>query len=123
MSTEFSSSKYGTPEATPFAEATPTITAETVPEATPSAVPKSDMDHVTVCPKCNEVIALDTYVYPKEVYSAMAASRLKQARFLVVQGKGEDAGRILRIAKALYEKAGDEKGKEETQKLVDSLLG
>ncbi|NHJ14329.1 MAG: hypothetical protein EAX95_11670 [Candidatus Thorarchaeota archaeon] len=118
---EFTSSKYG--EASPFApiEETPTVVATTV-RAEPPPTVEEEMDYITACPHCNEVINIDTFEYPKEVYSAMGSARLKQARYFVVQGKPAEAGQVLRIAKALFEKANDEKGKAETQKLVDSLM-
>ena len=51
----------------------------------------------------------------------MGAARLKQARFLVVQGKNDLAMKELRIARSLFTRAGDSTGLEETSKLVDSL--
>ncbi|MHA2265127.1 MAG: hypothetical protein ACXAEN_22260, partial [Candidatus Thorarchaeota archaeon] len=44
-------------------------------------------EHVSVCHKCGEIVNIDTFEYPKEVYSAMGAARLKDARFFLVQGK------------------------------------
>ncbi|MFX1368450.1 MAG: hypothetical protein ACFFAY_07640 [Promethearchaeota archaeon] len=120
---EFSSSRYEQAEPSAAPEAPPEIEAMTVPVAPPSPTVSPDMDHVTTCPHCNEVITIDTFDYPKEVYSVMGSARLKQARFLVVQGKAEDAGRILKIAKALFEKGGDEKGMAESENLANSLFG
>lgn len=125
---EFSSSKYenaidtppGTEEATTgFAPQTPPVT-ET-PTATESAHVEDDLDLVIACPDCGKVINVDMFEYPREVYSAMAAARLKQTRFFIVQGKGNDAIRIVRIAHALYSKAGDDRGLDEVKKIIETL--
>ncbi|MHA1935885.1 MAG: hypothetical protein ACW97A_11430, partial [Candidatus Thorarchaeota archaeon] len=58
---------------------------ETIP--TPVEAKPTLEEHVTVCPKCGEIVNIDTFEYPKEVYSAMGAARLKDARFFLVQGK------------------------------------
>ncbi|TFG09431.1 hypothetical protein EU538_05050 [Candidatus Thorarchaeota archaeon] len=74
------------------------------------------------CPNCGEVIAVDSFVYPPEIYSAMGHARLKQARFFVVQGKYDEASRIGSIARSLFSKAEDESGLKEVSRLVDSML-
>ncbi|MFW9850874.1 MAG: hypothetical protein ACFFF4_17235 [Candidatus Thorarchaeota archaeon] len=128
LANDFTSSKYET------------VVAETVPAPTPAPVPapveeppvpsipeptltSADMDYdaITACPKCGEIVNIDTFEYPKEIYSAMAAARMKQARFFVVQGKYEEAQKIVRIARSLYTKANDDSGLAEVGKLVDSL--
>jgi hypothetical protein len=120
---EFTSSRYEQPAPSAAPEAPPTIEATTVPVAPLPTAVAPGMENVMTCPKCNEVIGVDAFDYPKEVYSAMGSARLKQARFLVVQGKAEQAGKILNIALALFEKGGDDKGKAEAQNLVVSLSG
>jgi len=118
VSDEFSSSKYET-----SAETTAPIT-EVIPE-TPSPVaiePTSvDLDVLIPCPKCGEVVSKDMFEYPKEVYSAMGSARLKQARFFIVQGKYNQAQKIVRVARALYQKAGDTEGVAEIDRIVESL--
>ncbi|MFX0045385.1 MAG: hypothetical protein ACFE8Z_06030 [Candidatus Hermodarchaeota archaeon] len=114
------------PPAPPTPTATPVVHAETVaptkePVAPLPASPKFEIDAVTICQTCGEAVNVDTYEYPVEVYSAMGAARLKQARYLVVQGKSDDARRVVRIARGLFVKAGDENGVLETQRLIDSL--
>ena len=96
--TEFASSKYeGEPPQVPEVSQEATLTYDEIsPEGAPevgkpSSNKKPEMDYVTTCPHCGQVIGLDTFDYPKEVYSAMGEARLKQARFLVVQGKQEKA--------------------------------
>ena len=113
VSSDFSSSKYAE------------ISAETVPEEVtiPSTSPPPDAElaTVTACPGCGDVINVDTFEYPQEVYSAMGSARIKQARFFVVQGKYDEAQKIVRIARSMYVKAGDDSGVAEVNKLVDSL--
>ncbi|MDF1541021.1 MAG: hypothetical protein P1Q69_19145 [Candidatus Thorarchaeota archaeon] len=113
LSNDFSSSKYEEVEA------------ETVPEVVPVPSPASslepDLTNVTTCPSCGDVINVDAFEYPREVYSAMGAARIKQARFFVVQGKYDEAQKIVRIARAMFIKAGDDGGVAEINKLVDSL--
>ncbi|TFF67095.1 hypothetical protein EU520_01650 [Candidatus Thorarchaeota archaeon] len=84
-----------------------------------SAVPPG---RLTTCPNCGEVISIDSFEYPPEIYSAMGHARLKQARFFVVQGKYSDANRIVMIARALFEMAEDEGGLKEVSRLVDSMM-
>ena len=142
-STGFSSLEYEMEGETPVLEATtvPTPTDEPVtpapapapapePEPVPAeskpaaAAPKpddKDFDRVIACPDCGKVINVDSFDYPKEVYSTMGAARLKQARFFVVQGKPDMAMDAVRMARAFYEKASDKKGLKEVLKLVESL--
>ncbi|NWF97052.1 MAG: zinc-ribbon domain-containing protein [Candidatus Thorarchaeota archaeon] len=87
----------------------------------PTPAIESDMDLVSTCPKCGAVISKDMFEYAPEIYSAMGDARLKEARFMVVQGKYDEAQRIIRIAKALFSKSGDDSGLSMVQKLVDSL--
>jgi len=113
ISSDFSSSKYAE------------ITAETVPGevVTSSSSPPPDVELgiITACPSCGDVINVDTFEYPLEVYSAMGSARIKQARFFVVQGKYDEAQKIVRIARSMFIKAGDDAGVAEINKLVDSL--
>ncbi|TFG32078.1 zinc ribbon domain-containing protein [Candidatus Thorarchaeota archaeon] len=125
---EFASSKYesdadtippGTEEeevSTGFAPHTPPVT-----QAQTSSATEDDIDLVIACPDCGKTINVDMFEYPREVYSAMGAARLKQARFFIVQGKGHDALRIIRMAHALYTKAGDNKGLSEVKKIIETL--
>ncbi|MHA1480523.1 MAG: hypothetical protein ACTSQZ_03770 [Candidatus Thorarchaeota archaeon] len=119
ISDEFSSSKYET-----SAETEAPI-AEVVPE-TPSPIdiePTSmDLDTLIPCPKCGEIVSKDMFEYPQEVYSAMGSARLKQARFFIVQGKYNQAQKIVRVARALYQKAGDTEGVAEIDRIVESLV-
>ncbi len=116
---DFASSRYedmDVPETTEpvFAPAAPSEGAAVQP-------PPEGLDTVMECPNCGSLVSKDQFSYPEVVYSAMGAARLKQARFLVVQGKNEAAMKELRIARSLFTRAGDSTGLEETSKLVDSL--
>ncbi len=127
--TEFNSSKYevdatvppGTEEeaTTGFAAHTPPVTE--APAAPMSAEIAESLDLVIACPDCGKVINVDMFEYPREVYGAMAAARLKQTRFFIVQGKGSEALRIVRLAHALYTKAGDNYGLDEVKKIIETL--
>ncbi|MHA1928585.1 MAG: hypothetical protein ACTSV2_08420 [Candidatus Thorarchaeota archaeon] len=114
VSDEFKSSKYSGSDAS---EAD-------IPEIIPMAPPAEQVppiEHVTSCTKCGEVINIDNFSYPREVYSAMAAARLKQVRFFIVQGKYSDAQNIIRIARSLYLQAGDTAGVAEIDTIVHTL--
>ncbi|MHA2603234.1 MAG: hypothetical protein AM324_014020 [Candidatus Thorarchaeota archaeon SMTZ1-83] len=109
-----------TPPTVPVVKAE-TVTSAEVPAAPEVVSPRIETDSITICQKCGEAINIDLFEYPAEVYSAMGSARLKQARYLVVQGKSDDARRIVRIARGLFAKANDETGLSETQRLIDSL--
>ncbi|MFW9846787.1 MAG: hypothetical protein ACFFD6_08575, partial [Candidatus Thorarchaeota archaeon] len=97
-------------------------TIETPAPASPAETSMLDeVDYVTICHNCGEATNIDQFEYPSEVYSAMGSARLKQARFLVVQGQADQANEILRVARSLFLKAGDENGLNETKRLIDSL--
>jgi len=98
-----------------------TVTPEEVPVEPKVTSPEVEIDMVTICQKCGEAVNIDMFEYPSEVYSAMGAARLKQARFLVVQGREDEARRVVRIARGLFVKANDENGLTETKRLIDSL--
>ncbi|MFQ5833156.1 MAG: hypothetical protein ACE5H4_10670 [Candidatus Thorarchaeota archaeon] len=129
VSDDFTSAKYEQVEAAPGVTSPsdiPEVQAETVasPSATgqaPGAALEQGLDSVTICQKCGEATNVDMFEYPAEVYSAMGAARLKQARFMVVQGKSEETAQVLRIAIGMFLKANDETGLAETKRLVDSL--
>ena len=129
---EFSSARYDSAPAPAPAEVTPTITPEPIPEApvapvaptapvAPAPSPIGGLENVTTCTTCGSVINVDMFEYPKEIYGGMGNARLKQARFLVVQGKYEDAQHVVRISRFLFMKAEDKDGLTEVGKLVDSL--
>ena len=96
------------------------FTAVTNKAAPVEAKPKVE-EHVTVCHKCGEVVNIDDFEYPKEVYSAMGAARLKDCKFFLVQGKYDDAQKIVRIARALYVKADDIEGVAQVDQVVESI--
>ncbi len=122
ISEEFRSSRYDSMEATPSEEATPKPVVEAPTPATRAPTPTEDIvDRPTHCPKCGAIITIDNYDYPPDVYSAMAQARLKQARFFVVQSKYDKAVEIVRIARALFAKAGDPDGIAEVDKLARSI--
>jgi hypothetical protein len=104
MSQEFSSSKYDNVE---VAEATPSTT-----------IAASEGE---VCSNCGNIVSDDGFEYPKEVYSSMGQARIKQARFFVVQGKYEDAERIIRVAMSLFSRAEDLDGLTELESLMESI--
>ncbi len=129
---EFTSARYDSTPAPAPAEVAPTITPEPIPEVpvvpeAPTApvapAPSSirGLENVTTCTTCGSVINVDMFEYPNEIYSGMGNARLKQARFLVVQGKYEDAQHVVRISRFLFMKAEDKDGLTEVGKLVDSL--
>jgi hypothetical protein len=66
-------------------------------------------------------VHLDDFSYPVEIYSVMGEARLKQARFYVVQGKYEEAKRVISIARGLFTKADDDSGLAQADKLANSL--
>ncbi len=127
VSTGFSSSRYeqeeeaseGGDETEEMAWSSPE-TSVTPKEPTKKIVDDA-IDLVITCPDCGKTINVDMFEYPREVYSAMAAARMKQARFFIVQGKGDEALRVVRIANALYTKAGDKIGLQEIRKLIETL--
>ncbi len=119
FSDDFTSSRY---EETPGSEGLDyDLSGLDVEDEVSSPAPTTVDDAITTCPSCGEIINVDTFEYPKEVYSAMGAARVKQARFFVVQGKYDEAQKIVRIARSLYLKAEDSTGLAEVSKLVDSL--
>lgn len=128
-SSEFSSSKYEQEASAPpgaeeeavtgFAAHTPPVTEAPAAPLAPEVA--ESLDLVIACPDCGKVINVDMFEYPREVYSAMAAARLKQTRFFIVQGKGNEALRIVRLAHALYSKAGDNNGLDEVKKIIENL--
>lgn len=129
---EFASTRYDSAPTPAPAEMAPPITPEPIPEApvapaapttpaTPAPSPVGGPENVTTCTTCGSVINVDMFEYPKEVYGGMGNARLKQARFLVVQGKYEDAQHVVRISRFLFMKAEDKDGLIEVGKLVDSL--
>ncbi len=101
-----------TPQAPPVTEAPPPKT---------TTIKENEVDLVIACPDCGKTINVDMFEYPKEVYRLMGEARLKQARFFIVQGKGKDALRIIRMAHALYTKAEDKIGLAEVKKLIETL--
>jgi len=124
---EFTSSRYETvSEIQEEEEATTGFTPHTTPvkEVPPAHIAgeyDDEIDLVIACPDCGKTINVDMFEYPAEVYSQMGTARLKQARFFVVQGKGNDALRILRMAHALFTKAGDKNGLAEVKKIIETL--
>lgn len=124
MSDEFRSSRYDSEEATSPAEEVAEPKVETTTSETPTPTPAPTtalLDRPTHCPKCGAIITIDNYDYPPEVYSAMGKARLKQARFFVVQSKYDKAVEVVRIARALFAKAGDPDGIAEVDKLARSI--
>ncbi|MBN2230972.1 MAG: zinc ribbon domain-containing protein [Candidatus Thorarchaeota archaeon] len=129
ISAEFSSSRYEQDEGASEFEGDAEVAPSPRPTSKPSApqvgserkISEDAIDLVITCPDCGKTINVDMFEYPSEVYSAMAAARMKQARFFIVQGKGEDALRIVRMANALYTKANDKIGLQEIRKLIETL--
>jgi hypothetical protein len=119
MSTGFASARYEKASDPVPAHSEHRTVIPTPEKETPIVM--NDDERVTTCPSCGEVISIDMFEYPKEVYSAMGAARVKQARFFVVQGKYDEAQKTVRIARSLYIKANDSAGLAEVGKLVDSL--
>jgi hypothetical protein len=82
---------------------------------------KLTAEHVITCPQCKNIITIDGYEYPAEIYSAMADVRLKQAKYLIVQGREHDAKRIVKITRILFEKANDGDGLAQLEQLEESI--
>ena len=121
-STGFSSARYAETSEPPSAEETPTATEPIAPivrEEVPQV--KISAEHVITCPHCKSIITLDDFEYPAEIYSAMGNARIKQARYLIVQGRENDAIGIAKIARVLFEKANDGDGLAQIEQLADSL--
>ncbi|MHA1806846.1 MAG: hypothetical protein ACTSX2_04675 [Candidatus Thorarchaeota archaeon] len=120
-SVEVDESKLPTvaPEEPPVAEESVPFTVTT--PSPPTTVAEEEAADIHVCPQCGTVLYVDTFEYPPEIYSGMGNSRLKQARFFVVQGKYEQARKVIRIARALFTRANDEKGLDQSDKLIESL--
>ncbi len=118
-----SSAKYASavPGAEDETEPTPPPVSPKPSETSESELEYELGDQVTTCPNCGEVINIDMFEYPNHVYNSMAEARVKQVRFFIVQGKYENAIELVRIARALYKKTGDQKGLAEVDKMVDSL--
>ncbi|MHA1577038.1 MAG: hypothetical protein ACTSU3_06725, partial [Candidatus Thorarchaeota archaeon] len=119
---DFSSSKYETsPEIETLIpeDIIPVPDTPSVEETDPTSI---DLDVLIPCPKCGEIVSKDMFEYPKEVYSAMGTARLKQVRFFIVQGKYKHAQKIIRIARELYQKAGDTEGVTEIDRIMESIV-
>jgi hypothetical protein len=133
VSGDFTSSKYAKTDTPPAAETEKTeppeeqLEWETEAESGDAtgqpdeATEAQFMASVTQCPNCGELINVDTFEYPPEVYSAMGKARIKQARFFIVQGKYEKAQKSVRIAHALLTKAKDDESLKEVTRIIDSL--
>jgi hypothetical protein len=75
-----------------------------------------------ICPDCGKVMISDLYDYPNDVYSQMGDARLKQAKYLFIQGKPEEALKAARFSRLFFEKAKDERGLIQLVRL-ERLLG
>jgi hypothetical protein len=104
--------EYDLPEP-PVVDAPPPSEAKDVPTTV----------HTTPRPESRTDVTPDGFEYPAEVYSAMGQARLKQARFFVVQAKYVDAKRVVDLARELFERAKDERGLKELEKLIGSIKG
>ncbi|TFF91314.1 zinc ribbon domain-containing protein [Candidatus Thorarchaeota archaeon] len=123
VSADFSSAKYEEASEVP-AQPTAAPAPAPPPEKPPAApTPETDdsLDLVIACPSCGHVMNVDMFEYPNEVYSSMGDARLKQARYFIVQGKPNDARRVIGVARALYEKGASKTGLAEAKKILDSL--
>ncbi|UCE09315.1 MAG: zinc-ribbon domain-containing protein [Candidatus Thorarchaeota archaeon] len=137
LSEEFTSSRYDDVAAEPPAEpivqpAKPTgeevgLEYELPEEPKMVPTPESGMESVpaailaTPCPNCGTLVTHDGFDYPPEIYSAMGQVRLKQARYFVVQAKYVDAKKVVDTARLLFQKANDENGLKELEKLIGSI--
>lgn len=127
--TGFSSSRYSeTPtdeSVIPSEVEAPSAPAPTRPPKVKEEVHEAELsaEHVVTCPQCKSIITIDDYEYPPEIYSAMGNARMKQARYLIVQGRENDAITIAKIARVLFEKANDGDGLAQIEQLADSLSG
>lgn len=133
ISSEFQSSRYTQEGAEAAAQSIDAEELDSIPldetgEFEPQAPPPQreifdvESEYVATCPECGNIFGVDRFTYPDTVYKEMGEARLKQARFFVVQGKDGKAQEILRIARSLFEKADDENGLKQVDKLVDSLV-
>ena len=130
-SDDFSSTLYHTdhsqhipePETSERVELKPTM------EVQGSELPSESIDvsaestpWTVICPDCGKTMHSDLYEYPTEVYSQMGNARLKQAKYLFIQGKPDEARKAARLSRLLFEKAKDERGMIQQVRL-ERLLG
>jgi adenylate kinase family enzyme len=128
-STGFSSARYAESPTEPVEESATSIEVETPSAPEPEKVHAMEKlqewelsaEDVITCPHCKSIITIDGYEYPDEIYSAMGQARLKQARYLIVQGKELDARNIVKIARVLFEKANDGDGLAQIEQIAANL--
>jgi predicted nucleic acid-binding Zn-ribbon protein len=77
---------------------------------------------VVICPDCGKVMHSDLYEYPAEVYIQMGNARLKQAKYLFIQGKPDEALKAAKLSRMFFEKENDERGLIQLARL-ERLLG
>ena len=132
-SDDFSSTLYQTaptrdmlePESSEKPERKPPASQVELEEKLPSEsidVSADSTPWVVICPDCGKVMHSDLYEYPNEVYSQMGNARLKQAKFLFIQGKPEEALKAAKLARMFFDKVKDESGLIQLARL-ERLLG
>ncbi|MFW9981855.1 MAG: zinc ribbon domain-containing protein [Candidatus Thorarchaeota archaeon] len=74
---------------------------------------------IPACPNCGIDLTSDDFEYPDYVFDAMGKARLEHGMHHLKENEHEKAIESFEMAKMLFEKAGNEKGVQETTKRVD----
>ncbi|MGY5863066.1 MAG: zinc ribbon domain-containing protein [Candidatus Thorarchaeota archaeon] len=74
---------------------------------------------IPACPNCGIDLASDDFEYPAYVFDAMGRARLEHGVMHLNNNEHEKAIESFEMAKMLFEKAGNEKGIQESVKRVD----
>ncbi|MFW9768457.1 MAG: zinc ribbon domain-containing protein [Candidatus Thorarchaeota archaeon] len=87
----------------------------------PSKIGPSSMKELQIpaCPNCGIDLTSDDFEYPDYVFDAMGRARLEHGEHHLKENEHEKAIESFEMAKMLFEKAGNEKGVQESVKRVD----
>jgi hypothetical protein len=87
----------------------------------PAKIGPSSMKELQVpaCPNCGIDLTSDDFEYPDYVFDAMGRARLEHGVHHLRENEHEKAIESFEMAKMLFEKAGNEKGVQESTKRVD----
>ncbi|MFW9808642.1 MAG: zinc ribbon domain-containing protein [Candidatus Thorarchaeota archaeon] len=75
---------------------------------------------IPACPNCGIDLTSDDFEYPDYVFDAMGRARLEHGMHHLKENEHEKAIESFEMAKMLFEKAGNEKGVQESTKRVDT---
>jgi hypothetical protein len=87
----------------------------------PSKIGPSSLKEIQIpaCPNCGIDLTSDGFEYPDYVFEAMGRARLEHGEHHLKENEHEKAIESFEMAKMLFEKAGNEKGVQESVKRVD----